>query len=66
MAQTKRYAVSVIRRATYVEVVTVDADTKDDAHDMALERVSGLKTDGSTFKYMGHKDEVGQILDVYV
>lgn len=62
----KRYAVSVVRTVTYVEVVTVDAEDEDYAKDGAMEKVKGLKTDGSTFKLMGQRDEVGQVLDVTV
>ena len=61
-----RYAVTVTRRVTYIEVVTLEAPTKDDAYDLALEKVAGLKTDGSTFKLLGYKDEVGDILDVNI
>lgn len=61
-----RYAVSVIRRVVYIEVVTVDAPDEDTAHDAALDKTRQLKTDGSTFKLVGYKDEVGQVLDVVV
>lgn len=61
-----RFAVTVERRVLYVEIVTVEAPDWDSAHDAAIEVTKNLKTDGSTFKLMGHKDEVGQVLDLHV
>lgn len=59
-----RRAISIIRTVTYVEVVVQEEADIDDAKDAAIEKVKSLKTDGSTFKFIGQRDVVGQILDV--
>lgn len=64
MKKIKRYAVAVTRTVTYIEIVVAEGDA-DTAHDAALERVRDVKTDGSTFKYVGHSDEA-KVLDIYI
>lgn len=61
-----RYPVTIERRVLYVEIVTVDATDQMEAEDKAMEVARTLKTDGSTFKLVGHKDSVGQVLDINV
>ena len=63
MKTTKR-AVIITRTVTYVEIVVAEGD-EDTAHDAALERVANVKTEGSTFKYVGHSDDA-RVLDIWV
>lgn len=61
-----RRAVSIIRTVTYVEVVIAEGEDEDEVTDAAIDKVRNLKTDGSTFKLLGHEDHVGQVLNVVV
>lgn len=61
-----RYPVTIERRVLYVEIITVEASDPMEAEDKALEVARTLKTDGSTFKLIGHKDSVGEVLHINV